>query len=125
MLSIVSKGIWGSKQLADKQNSRLETIKNNQNHVKSEHKIKNWDENLAKLFRNLYKYLPEDFPLIEIHDAEKGIFIYSSTFDKVSIKISRDGKKILSQFDENEVQRKVQSGDDLRILLSNYVNDRT
>ena len=89
----------------------------------SENKIEFWDENLAKLFQKLNKYLPEDFPLIEIHDAEKEIFGYSSTLDKVGFKTREDGTLVMDPLDKNEIQRKVQSGNDLRILLSNYVKD--
>ena len=89
----------------------------------SENKIEFWDENLAKLFQKLNKYLPEDFPLIEIRDAEKEIFGYSSTLDKVGFKTREDGTLVMDPLDKNEIQRKVQSGNDLRILLSNYVKD--
>lgn len=109
--------------MAETRKSKHETINNNQKDTQSEDKIEFWDENLATLFQKLNKYLPKHFPLVELFDNEEGIFIYSSTFDKVGIKISRDGKKILSQVDENEVRRKVQSGNDLRIFLSNYLNN--
>ena len=109
--------------MTEKQESEQIIKNNNKKDSLSENKIEFWDENLAMLFQKLNKYLPEDFPLIEIHDAEKEIFGYSSTLDKVGFKIREDGTFVMDPLDKNEVQRKVQSGNDLRILLSNYVND--
>ena len=109
--------------MTENQKSENKIIKNNQKETQPEDNIEFWDEDLAKLFQKLNKYLPEDFPLIELSDEEEMIFKISLTLDKVDLKTGMDGKLILSPVDNNEIQRKVQSGNDLRIHLSNYLNN--
>ena len=60
--------------MTENQKSENKIIKNNQKETQPEDNIEFWDEDLAKLFQKLNKYLPEDFPLIELSDEEEMIF---------------------------------------------------